>query len=125
MTVSKLLAATMLGLAMLVNAIPAAAASAPAYRYYVACSTSKQAPPSHTCPKSSPKAAFFKSRHADVTYKICVRYPTDAKLCASNQQADKGTLNRNTITSTMPGLHHVTWFVGGKQVGAFAFTVKS
>ncbi len=125
MRVAKPLGLVLFGIALLSGGAPVVATSVAPYRTYVACSTSKQAPPSHTCPKKGDKAAFFKSRHADVTYKVCVKYPTGTRLCAAAQQAQKGTLNVNTITSSILGDHRVTWFVGGKKVGAFTFTVKT
>jgi hypothetical protein len=84
---------------------------------YVACGVTAAAKPAHSCAKHSKKAAFFRSKVADVTYKICVKFPTGTRLCASHQPATAGTLSVNRITSTVPGSHKVTWYVKGKLVG--------
>ena len=39
------------------------------------------------------------------------------------QPATQGTLYVNKITSNIPGKHRVTWFVEGKRIGSFAFTI--
>jgi hypothetical protein len=111
-----------LATALLAAALPASAQGA-AYRHYVACGLSKNAKPSHVCQKARKKGAFFRSNRADVFYTVCVKFPTMKNLCAPRQEAEKGTLYVNKITSNIPGVHRVTWFVQGKQVGAFAFTV--
>ena len=46
-----------------------ATAGAAAYKHYVACGISRNATPSHVCPKGSKKGAFFKSLNADVVYR--------------------------------------------------------
>jgi hypothetical protein len=106
-------------------AAPATGLAANRYVTYVACSTSKQAPAATSCRKSSAKAAFFKSRDASVSYKVCVKFPNGAKLCSSAQAAPQGTKHVNQITSTMKGTHHVTWTVGAKQVGSWDFVVTN
>lgn len=120
----KALAAAILASGLLISAVPAGA-SAAAYKHYVGCGLSLKAAPSHACPKGSKKGAFFKSLKADVNYSVCVKFPSGKNLCAQAQEADQGTLYVNKITSTIPGKHRVTWFVEGKQVGAFAFRVKA
>ena len=120
----KALVATVVATGLLASAAPATAGAA-AYKHYVACGISKNAHPSHVCPKGSKKGAFFKSLEADVSYSVCVRFPSGKNLCAKAQKAEQGTLYVNKITSTIPGKHRVTWFVGGKKVGAFVFRVKA
>jgi hypothetical protein len=100
---------------------PTAAQSA--YRAWVACSLSKQAPSSHSCPKGSKKAAFFESRLASVQYRICVRFPNDTRLCANAQDGSQGKVNANPITSTKVGEHVVTWYVDGEPVRTWTFRV--
>jgi hypothetical protein len=56
-------------------------------------------------------------------YTVCVKFPTKRQLCASKQEAKKGTLYVNEITSNIAGRHRVTWFVKGQKVGAFEFVV--
>ncbi len=111
-----------LGLALLATAVPASAEGA-AYRHYVACGLSQNAKPSHLCQKPRKKGAFFRSNRADVFYTVCVKFPTKKNLCAPKQEAVRGTLYVNRITTNIPGKHRVTWFVQGKQVGAFDFVV--
>ena len=110
--------------ALMVSATPASAGAA-AYKKYVGCGISRNATPSHVCPKRSKKGAFFKSFNGDVTYTVCVRFPSHKNLCARGQKAEKNTLYVNKITSTEPGRHQVSWFVKGKRVGRFVFRVKS
>jgi ABC-type sugar transport system substrate-binding protein len=118
----KTLTAIVLGLALLASAAPASAGAA-AYKHYVACGLSQKAKPSHICQKPRKKGAFFQSNKADVFYTVCVKFPTKKNLCAPKQEAIKGTLYVNKITSNIPGKHRVTWFVQGKRVGSFVFTV--
>jgi hypothetical protein len=111
-----------LGAALLITAAPAPAQGA-AYRHYVACGLSQNAKPAHLCQKPRKKGAFFRSNRADVFYSVCVKFPTRKNLCAPKQQAVKGTLYVNKITSNIPGEHRVTWFVQGKRVGIFDFVI--
>jgi len=120
----KTLVAALATLALLAFVAPASARPA-AYRHYVACGYSEKAKPSHSCPKKAKKAAFFKSLNTNVSYSICVKFPTGKSICAKAQEAKARELYINKITSNIPGKHRVTWFVGGKPVGSFAFTVTS
>jgi hypothetical protein len=108
---------------LLATAMPSTAGAA-AYKHYVGCGISRNATPSHVCPKGSKKGAFFKSFQADVVYSVCVKFPSGKNLCAQAQEAERGTLYVNKITSTIPGKHRVTWFVKGQKVGTFVFRVK-
>jgi len=119
----KALAAAVLASGLLASAAPATAGAA-AFKHYVGCGISRNATPSHVCPKKSKKGAFFKSLRGDVVYTVCVRFPSGKNLCAQAQEAKQGTLYVNKITSTIPGKHVVSWFVKGKKVGRFAFRVK-
>jgi len=118
----KALAATVVLTGLLASAAPASADAA-AYKHYVGCGISRNAEPSHKCPAGSKKGAFFKSNNADVLYTVCVRFPTGKNLCANAQEAEQGVPYVNKITSTIPGVHTVTWFVKGKKVGTFRFRV--
>jgi hypothetical protein len=60
-----------------------------------------------------------------VMYKVCVRFPDGRRLCAARQDAPRGELEINSITSHMVGRHVVTWYVAGEQVGTFAFRVHA
>ena len=118
----KTLAAVLLGSALLVGAVPATA-GAVAFKHYVACGVSQNAKPAHKCPKKAKKGAFFKSLSGTVVYSVCVKFPSGKNLCAQAQEAEQGTLYVNKVTSTIPGKHVVSWFVKGKKVGSWAFTV--
>lgn len=119
----KAFAAVLVVTGMLAGAVTASA-SAVAYRHYVGCGISRKAKPAHACPRKSKKGAFFKSVKANVTYTVCVKFPSGKNLCAKQQKANQGTLYVNKITSTIPGRHVVSWFVKGKKVGSTAFRVK-
>jgi hypothetical protein len=118
----KALVAVVLASGLLASAVPATAGAA-AYKHYVACGVSRNATPSHSCPKKAKKGAFFKSNVGDVIYTVCVKFPSGKNLCAQAQEAEQGTLYVNKITSTIPGTHVVSWFVKGTKVGSFAFKV--
>lgn len=117
----RLVVAT-IGLGLLLT-LPATASAANSYTLYAACGTSASASPSHSCSKASNKAAFFKSRNATVTYKVCVKFPNGKKLCAAGQSAPKGKLKHNTISSTLKGAHKITWFVNGTKIGSWTLNV--
>jgi hypothetical protein len=118
----KTLTAMLLGIALLASAAPASAGAA-AYKHYVACGVSQNAKAKHKCPKKAKKGAFFKSLNGDVSYSVCVKFPTGKNICAKAQPATQGTLYVNKITSNIPGKHQVSWFVEGKRVGLFIFQV--
>jgi hypothetical protein len=121
------LIAPLLGVLLLANVAPVSAklvAEPPAYKHYIACGISQNAKPAHKCPKKSKKGAFFKSLKGDVSYSVCVKFPTGKKICAKAQPASQGTLYVNKITSNILGRHRVTWFVEGKRVGVSFFSVS-
>jgi hypothetical protein len=118
----KALLVVMLATGLLATAITGTAGAA-AYKKYVGCGITKNAKPAHVCPKKAKKGAFFKSLKGDVIYTVCVKFPSGKNLCAQAQEAEQGTLYVNKITSTIPGKHVVSWFVKGKKVGSWAFTV--
>ena len=120
----KTLTAVLCATALIASAAPASAGRG-AYKYYVACSASRHAAPSHSCARSSETAAFFKSFKASVFYKVCVKFPTGKKLCAPHERATRKKLSVARITSNTPGKHTVTWFVGKKRAGRFTFTLRS
>jgi hypothetical protein len=120
----KALSAVLVVTGLLASAVPATAGAA-AFKHYVGCGISRNASPSHVCPKASKKGAFFKSLNGDVVYTVCVKFPSGKNLCAQAQEATQGTLYVNKVTSTIPGRHTVSWFVKGKKVGSFVFRVQS
>ncbi len=126
---SAVSAAVLLALALLALSAPTPAGaqsgerSQSAYRYYVACGMSAKAKPSHRCAAPRTKAAFFRSNNADVNFKLCVKFPGRGTECSPPRKARKGVLYVNEITSTIRGVHRVTWFAGGKRVGVFNLLV--
>ena len=104
---------------------PAGLSKANTYRTYTACSARPDAVPARRCPKKGTKGAFFKSVDAHVKFKVCVRFPNGKRLCAGHQDAPRGKLQINPITSHMVGEHTVTWFVAGQKVGTRHFTIHS
>ncbi|GAB3243758.1 hypothetical protein [Nocardioides dilutus] len=105
------------------TASAAGVADPPRYKTYVVCSAKKSAPPATTCGVAKPKTAIFLSKDQAATYKVCVKFPSKEKLCASHQPAKKGVKSGVSITSNKIGKHKVTWFVGGEKVGTYFFTV--
>lgn len=124
MTGKKTLLAALLAIVLAICLMPASSPGAVAYKHYVACGSSETAKPSHRCPKRGKKGAFFKSLKGDVSYSICVKFPTGKSICAKAQRAEAHILYVNKITSNIPGKHRVTWFVSGKRVGSFYFTIS-
>jgi ssDNA-binding Zn-finger/Zn-ribbon topoisomerase 1 len=125
----KAILAALVAAGLLAGATPASAGAA-AYTHYVACGVIKKDltekdPPSHSCPMKSKKGAFFRSNKESVFYMVCVHFPTKKTICAEEpQEAKKGVLYINEITSTIPGKHKVIWFVKGKRIGTFTFNVS-
>jgi hypothetical protein len=114
-----------LAVMMLLASVAPALAESAGYRHYVACGTSPNAKPAHVCNKRRDKGAFFRNNTGEtVHYTVCVKFPTKKRLCAPRQKAEQGILYVNEITSNIPGKHMVSWFVQGKRVGRFAFTVR-
>lgn len=121
---TTLAATALLGTALLSGSATGTAAQKPrAFTKYVACGLSQKATPSHRCAKRHRKGAFFRSNVGDVFYTVCVRFPTKKHLCAPRQEAVRGTLYVNKITTNIPGVHVATWFVKGKRVGRWWFHV--
>ena len=128
MRAARIFVLGLLSIAVLATAAPASAEAA-AYRKYVACGTSGKANPSHDCPvrraASGNVGAFFRSNSKDVVYKVCVKFPgANAPRCAGGQEAKKGKLYVNPITSDQIGRHKVTWFVKGQRVGVWFFNLR-
>lgn len=113
--------------AVVCSILPAASSAAdrPVFRKYVACAKVKEAKPSRSCARDSEKGAFFRSNVRAIRYSVCVAFPTRRVLCAKRQRASKGELYVNEVTTKMLGVHRVTWFVRGKQVGRVRFRVTA
>ena len=91
---------------------------------YVGCGLTQKAAPAHVCHLSEGHefGAFFRSP-TEVIYTVCVEFPTGQRLCAEEQTGLAGTLYVNKITTSLPGLHRITWLVGGQQVGSWEFRI--
>jgi hypothetical protein len=100
------------------------AAAAEGFETYVACGLTHSATPSHVCHLSEGDefGAFFRSP-IEVTYTVCVEFPTAKTLCVETQHAVAKTLYVNSIKSNLPGFHRVTWSVEGQQVGLWEFRI--
>jgi hypothetical protein len=96
----------------------------PAYQHFAACGLGREAKPSHRCPAGR-QGAFFRARRRSVHYTVCVRFPSRRTLCAKGQEAERGVLYVNQVTSSQIGLHRLTWFVEGKRVGRYFFRIGS
>ncbi len=119
----KALAATVLGVALLAGAAPASAGAA-AYKHYVGCGVSEHATPARSCSKSEQKGRLLREpRRQRLLLRLRQVPERETSLQAQKQEATKGTLYVNKITSDIPGKHKVTWFVSGKRVGSYSFTV--
>lgn len=104
-----------------VTRLEGASASASPFRTYVACGLEREATPSHACRKGDLVGAFFTSP-TDVTYEVCVDFPTKGRICMTSQTGTAGTLFVNQIrTADVAGSYNATWFVGGEEVGSWAF----
>jgi curli biogenesis system outer membrane secretion channel CsgG len=99
--------------------------AADGYKTYVACSNKASGKPSHECKLSQPKAAYFVSKKHDATYKVCVKFPGEKRLCASAQDAPTGKKKIVTIATANTGTHKVAWYVDGKKVGGWNFEVTA
>ena len=110
----KTLAAMGLAIALLASAAPASAEGRRVQALRRLRPLRRTPKPAHVCQKARKKGAFFRSNKGDVFYTVCVKFPTKKNLCAPKQEAVKGTLYVNKITSNIPGKHQVTWFVRGQ-----------
>jgi hypothetical protein len=85
-------------------------------RAYVACGLSKQAAPARECPHNKSKVGAFLRANREVSYSICVTYPTQKRLCAHAQEAEAGVPDLVTVTTDLVGLHKVVWTVEGRRL---------
>lgn len=87
----------------------------PSYRAYVGCNRSKYAPPARRCRRGNRVGTFFESSQ-DVTYSVCVRFPSFRRVCAAGQSAEAHTLYVNALTTSLLGWHAVIWNVNGTRI---------
>ncbi len=133
--VTTIAAALLLAGALLLPGSSAGAKQAP-YRVYVVCPQLGPQPttalikrkmavarPKHRCAATTTKAAMFRSNLHNVSYKICIKFPSQPTRPCASEQATKGVLYYNIINSNVPGVHRVTWFVKGKRIGRRKFRV--
>lgn len=113
----------LLGFALLAAAslsIPMSA-SAAEYQTFVGCDDFAENPvPSHVCQLGDFPGAFFESDE-ETEYEVCVEFPDGEELCAEEQVAEAGVLYVNSIFSELEGTHLVSWYVGGVEIGSWAF----
>jgi hypothetical protein len=85
----------------------------------------RDAAPSHVCHEADRLGAFFRSP-SEVTYEVCVEFPTGRSICKGSQYAAAGTLYVNEITATgVTGNFGVTWLIEGQQVGSWSFRIPA
>lgn len=90
----------------------------PDFEVYAGCGKEAETPRSHVCHKGDPVGAFFRSRRADATYRVCVRFsPSQKQLCVENQPAPRGVLQINKITNGAVGEIGIRWWVGPNLIG--------
>ncbi len=115
--------AALLGLTLLVPVSSATASATaqkpPRFQGYLVCSAKKSAPAATTCARNKPKTAVFLSKDADVTYKVCVKFPgKNRPLCATGQVADRGVRSGVSVTAPKAGTLKATWYVGDDKVAS-------
>ena len=119
----KTLTATLSVAALLASLAPASA-SAAAYSHYVACGVSAERETRARLPESAQKGRLLQKQQRDGLLHGLRQVPErQTPLRADSEEAVQGTLYVNKITSNIPGKHRVSWFVEGKKVGTFVFTV--
>jgi len=94
---------------------PETPAEPPYLTAYVACGLSRSAPRARECPHRSNVGAFFKSSQ-ELTYSVCVTFPSGRRLCAEEQAALAGVLYVNKVTSNVTGWHKITWYAAGQRL---------
>ena len=82
---------------------------------YGACGLSKYARPAHECPRQSKIGAFFESNR-DLTYTVCITFPSQRRICAIEQSALANTLYVNKVTSNALGRHKLVWYTAGRKL---------
>lgn len=103
----------------------ASSASAAEFETYVGCSTTVGAEPSHACYQGEHPGAFFQSP-TDLSYEVCVAFPTGEELCSGEEEAVAGTLYVNKIsTAGHTGVYNVSWSVGSQVVGSWSFSLEA
>ena len=100
---------------------PMAASAAPTYETFVGCDAFSENPaPADVCQVGDLPGAYFES-DVDTEYEVCVEFPPGVTLCVDEQEAKAGVLYVNVITSETEGVHRVSWFVEGEEVGSWDF----
>lgn len=98
-----------------VPSVPEPPSEPPYLTAYVACGLSSGARQARECPHRSNVGAFIRSSQ-EVTYTVCVTFPTRRRICSENQVAQAGVLYVNKVTSTIAGWHKVTWLAAGQRL---------
>jgi hypothetical protein len=117
MKAMKTLAATLFAAGLLMIAAPAGAGAAD-FETYIACGTSGNALPAHSCPQRRKIGVFFRSFNAKVFFSFCVKFPSSQRICSETTEAEQGHLYSHGITSGSGGKLRVTWLVEGNPIGS-------
>jgi hypothetical protein len=101
-----------------------AAASAAEYDAFVGCEVSDAPTPSHECKVGDDLGAYFEADEG-TEYDTCLEFPSGGIECEEEQLAEANTLYVNPIELDTPGKYEVCWLVGGEEVEAWAFELKT
>jgi hypothetical protein len=101
-------------------------ASAASYETFVGCDDLSENPvPAHACLTTDFPAAFFAS-DVDTEYEVCIETPTGAELCLEEEPAVAEVLYANSFPGGLAaGDYFAYWYVGGIEVGSWAFRLDS
>ncbi len=96
-------------------AVPEEVPAPARYTAYVACGLSKRATPARECAHRARVGAFFRSPR-EVSYAVCVVFPTGRRICAYEQVAAPEVLYVNKVTSNIVGWHKVVWYLPDRRI---------
>jgi hypothetical protein len=88
----------------------------PSVSTWTGCGVTPTTPRSHHCKQGefgTEFGAFIKASQ-DVTYKLCVRFPTGRKECVRNEPAKAERTYVNRVPAKFPGRYALTWTVEGR-----------
>jgi hypothetical protein len=104
-------------------AVPAVTTAASAYNGYIACAYKTAAPHATSCSKKGKIGAFFRSKHATVKFKTCVKFPDGELKCTRKSTAQEGLYYVNKLTVGSKGTLKVKWKVDGAIVAKYTIQV--
>jgi hypothetical protein len=103
--------------------MPAVTEARSPYNGYVACGYRTSVPKATSCSRKGKIGAFFRSKHATVQFKTCVKFPDGEKQCTRKSTARKGYYYVNRLTVGTKGTLKVTWKVDGEVVKKYTIRV--